>query len=35
MDNGIIITDIHVDNFLASTSSDDAAAKFKADLVTL
>ena len=34
-DDGIIITGIHVDDFLAGTSSDEAAAKFKADLATL
>jgi hypothetical protein len=33
--DSIIITGIHVDNFLAETSSNDTAAKFKADLATL
>jgi hypothetical protein len=34
-DDSIIITSIHIDDFLAGTSTDDAAAKFKADLATL
>jgi hypothetical protein len=34
-DDGIIITGIHVNNFLAGTSSDGITAKFKADLMTL
>jgi hypothetical protein len=33
--DGIIITSIHVDDFLAGTSFDAAATKFKADLATL
>src|SRR5882762_3940033 len=34
-DDGIIMTEIHVDDFLAGASSDDAAAKFETDLATL
>jgi hypothetical protein len=34
-EDGTIITGIHVDDFLAGTSSDAMAAKFKADLATL
>jgi len=34
-DDSVIITSIHIDDFLAGTSTDDAAAKFKADLTTL
>jgi hypothetical protein len=34
-EDGTIITGIHVDNFLAGTSSDEVATKFKADLTTL